>query len=75
MIGKFEPGEYIIYVNGEIYEIGRIVKVMKDGAFVCYHDGETAAKTPFDKMHHLQNSYCIDHTMLGGDRFNGLQEV
>ena len=44
MIGKFEPGEYIIYVNGEIYEIGRIVKVMKDGAFVCYHEGETAAK-------------------------------
>ena len=75
MTDKFQPGEYIIYVNGDRYEIGRIVRVMKDGAFVCYHCGETAAKTPFDTMHHLVNSYCIKETELGGGRFNGLQKI
>lgn len=75
MIDKFQPGEYIIYVNGEIYRIGRIVKVMEDAAFVCYHCGETAAKTPFDKMHHLVNSYYIKETELGGGRFDGLQKI
>ena len=72
MTDEFQPGEYIIYVDGERYEIGRIVRVMEDGAFVCYHCGETAAKTPFYKMHHLVNSYWIKETKLGGGRFNGL---
>lgn len=68
---EFTPGEYIIYVNGEQYEIGRVTSVTPTGAFVCYHSGETAAKTPFDHMHKLTNSYTIQATSLGGDRFNG----
>lgn len=68
---EFIPGEYIIYVNGEQYEIGRVVSVTPTGCFVCYHSGETAAKTPFDCMHKLINSYTIQATSLGGDRFNG----
>lgn len=64
----FETGEYIIYQNGERYELGRIASLREDGAFVCYHEGETAAKTPWDMMHKLVNSYVITETTLGGER-------
>lgn len=63
----FRPGELIIYRNGESYEIGKIKRVCSDGAFVWYHDGDTAAKTPFDCMHKLVNAYTVTKTTLGGD--------
>ena len=63
----FEKGTSIVYVNGDRYEIGRVVSTHPDGAFVCYHEGETAAKTPYDCMHRLENQYVM--TSLGGDRF------
>ena len=67
------PGDTIeirdgyLYVNGDRYEIGRVVSTHPDGAFVCYHEGETAAKTPYECMHRLENQYVM--TSLGGDRF------
>lgn len=66
----FKPGEYIIYVNGDIYELGRIKSITPDGAFVAYYDGETGAKTSFDLMHKLLNSYSIKETSLGGEYFS-----
>lgn len=66
---NFEVGEYIIYVNGEKYELGRIKSITSDGAFVAYHEGETGAKTPFSHMHKLINRYTIKETSLGGDYF------
>ena len=69
----FEVGEYIIYHNGEKYELGRVASLRDDGAFVCYHGGETAAKTPYDHMHKLINAYVLKDTLLGGGRFD--QEV
>ena len=48
---EFKNKDYIIYVNGDSYELGRIKRITEDGAFVAYHEGETGAKTPFDKMH------------------------
>lgn len=66
----FDVGEYIVYVNGDRFELGRVVSLQNDGAFVCYHEGETAAKTPFDCMHKLENGFCIKETTLGGGRFN-----
>lgn len=69
-MGKFKAGEYIIYVNGDKYELGRIKSITSDGAFVAYHEGETGAKTPFDCMHKLVNAYCIKATTLGGEFFN-----
>lgn len=65
----FNIGEYIVYVNGEKYELGRIKSLQDDGAFVAYHEGETGAKTPYDLMHKLINSYAIKETSLGGDYF------
>lgn len=64
---KFKEGEYIIYQNGDRFEIGQIKRICDDGAFVYYNSGETAAKTPFDCIHKLINSYVITDTSLGGN--------
>ena len=56
----FHPGDYIIYQNGDSYELGRIKSLRPDGAFVAYHSGETGAKTPYDVMHLLRNAYTIE---------------
>ena len=62
----FKEGEYIIYRNGDRYEIGKIKRIVSNGAFVWYTEGDTAAKTPFDCMHKLMNEYVIVETNLGG---------
>ena len=62
----FEVGEYIVYVNGDRYEIGKVKSLREDGAFVYYHEGDTAAKTPYDCMHKLINGYTIKKSTLGG---------
>ena len=66
---EYKVGEYVIYQNGDQYEIGRIKRLCEDGAFVCYHEGETAAATPYDRMHKLLNRYVIKDTSLGGKVF------
>lgn len=63
---EFKVGQYIVYVNGKHYELGRIKSLHSDGAFVAYHSGETGAKTPYDLMHPLVNAFVIEKTMLGG---------
>ncbi len=68
-MNEYSIGEYIIYRNGEHYELGRIKSLRKDGAFVAYHEGETGEFTPYDYMHKLTNRYCIKYTTLGGDYF------
>lgn len=70
---KFKVGEYIVYVNGDKYELGRIKSLHDNGAFVAYHGGETGAKTRYEDMHKLVNGYCITKTTLGGDFFTGGQ--
>ena len=65
-MNNFKPGELIIYRNGERYEIGKIKRITNDGAFVWYHEGDTAAKTPFDCMHKLTNAFTVKETSLGG---------
>lgn len=66
---KYVVGEYIVYVNGDRYEIGRVKSLREDGAFVYYHEGDTAAKTPYECMHKLVNQYCIKESTLGGTTF------
>lgn len=63
---EFHEGEYIIYQNGDSFEIGKIKRITDDGAFVYYHEGDTAAKTPFDCMHKLVNGFTVKETTLGG---------
>ena len=63
---EYKPDQYVIYLNGDSVELGLIKRVVDDGAFVWYHGGETAAKTPFECMRPLRNAYAIKHTSLGG---------
>lgn len=63
---KFKEDQLIVYHNGDKYEIGKIKRIVQDGAFVYYSSGETAAKTPFDLMHPLYNANVIRETSLGG---------
>lgn len=65
-IKDIHEGDYIIYQNGGQYEIGKIKRIVPDGAFVWYHSGETACKTSFDQMHRIANDYVIGETSLGG---------
>lgn len=62
---QFTEGELVVYRNGSTYEIGRVKRLCDDGAFVYYHQGDTAAKTPYDVMHKLVNKQCIVATALG----------
>lgn len=66
---QFKVGQYIIYVLGDRYELGRIKSLHSDGAFVAYHEGDNGSKTPYDLMHPLFNAYTIKDTSLGGDYF------
>ena len=65
-MNEFHEGDYVIYVCGDRYQIGLIKRVVDDGAFVWYHEGDTASKTPFAMMHKLDNAYAIGETSLGG---------
>ena len=65
-MSNFKVGEYIVYRNGDRYELGKIKRITDDGAFVYYHEGDTAAKTPFHCMHKLANEYVIGETSIGG---------
>lgn len=62
----FRPGDLIIYQNGDRFEIGKIKRLVDDGAFVWYSSGETAAKTSFSDMRPLRNAHVITDTSLGG---------
>jgi hypothetical protein len=63
---EYREGELIIYQNGERFEIGKIKRLTDDGAFVYYHEGDTASKTPYDCMHKIINAFTIKNTSLGG---------
>lgn len=63
---KFKEGEYILYQNGDTFELGKIKRLCDNGAFVWYHEGETAAKTSFEDMHKLENAHTIRIAALGG---------
>lgn len=66
----FKEGELVAYIgiapDNTIYdvEIGRIKRLSKDGAFVYYHTGDTAAKTNYKDLYKIKNEYAINN--LGG---------
>lgn len=62
----FREGEYVIYIDGESIELGKIQLLADTGAFIYYSSGNTAFKTPYDYLHKLANSYTILETSLGG---------
>lgn len=68
---QFQEGELVAFIGrnpkGQIYtvEIGKIKRLCKDGAFVYYHTGDTAAKTNYKDLFKINNAYAIDK--LGGE--------
>lgn len=62
---KFRENQYVIYTNGEDVQIGKIKRLTDTGAFVWYHSGDTAAKTPYESITPITNAYCIIDTLLG----------
>lgn len=60
------PGQYILYRNGDRYELGRVKRVTETGPFVWYSAGDTASKTPWDCVIPLENARNIVKTDLGG---------
>lgn len=68
---EFRVGELVAFIgrdpNGEIYtvEIGKIKSLFKDGAFVYYHTGGTAAKTRYCDLYKIRNEYAMHD--LGGE--------
>lgn len=67
---QFKEGELVVFIgkspNGDIYtvEVGKIKRLCKDGVFVYYHTGDTAAKTDYRDLYKIKNAYAIDN--LGG---------
>ena len=62
----FHEGELIVYQCGEHFEIGRIKRLTPEGAFIWYHSGDSASRTPYVRMHKLENAHVIESTTLGG---------
>ena len=62
-----KSGDYVIYLNGATTcQLGRIKRTTERGAFVYYHEGDTAALTPYDRLIPISNDYTIKSTSLGG---------
>ena len=67
---QFKEGEIVVFIGkdptGAIYtvELGKIKRICKDGAFVYYHTGDTAAKTNYKDLYKIKNAYAINN--LGG---------
>ena len=57
-----EVGQLIAVVRGLTVEIGKIKSFTRNGAFVYYHTGSTAALTPYGSMYQITNAYCIPKT-------------
>lgn len=58
---EFKEGEIVLYQNGDNFELGEVKKVNDDKtAFVYYHKGKTAARTPFENLHKIQNLHSFD---------------
>jgi len=43
-------GEWVVYDPGYKHEIGRVTECSENSAFVCYHQGCTAASTPLEHL-------------------------
>lgn len=46
-------GDWVVYDPGCKQEIGRVTECRETSAFVCYHQGCTAASTPLEHLRHM----------------------
>lgn len=54
----YKPGELFVYTNGSHWELGQVKRVAIEGeSYFCrYSTGDTAARTPVECMHKLENA-------------------
>lgn len=57
-MSEYRQGELFVYVNGDRWELGMVKRPNNtgDGYFCWYSRGDTAANTPTDHMHKLDNA-------------------
>ncbi len=60
----FKDGEYVLYQKGGTFQFGKIKRCLARGAFVWYHEGQTAALTPYEYLYHIDNAFVIKQTSL-----------
>ena len=66
---KWKRGDYFIYPRPDgSCELGKVKSIHSDGVFALYHEGQTAAKTPFDRMLPITNDFMIKVTTHGFTR-------
>ena len=63
---NLQVGDYVILWNGVGFELGKVKRIVEDGAFVYFNSGSTAAKAHFSDMYKLMNADMIGETALGG---------
>ena len=57
MSDTFKSGELFVYTNGDRWELGKVKRLREDGKYACwYSTGDTAAVTPPEHMHKLENA-------------------
>lgn len=68
---EFKPGDYVIYKGPQGFELGRIVREGSNPKtyHVCYSGGCTSACTPEHLLEPIINSYLIQETSIGFNRF------
>lgn len=64
-VGILHPGDPVLYKrsDSEHYELGEVKRRCDDGSsdyFVYYHQGDTAARTPYDCLRRISNLYAFD---------------
>jgi hypothetical protein len=67
---NFKENEIVICQMGDSFEIGKIKRLCDDGAFVWYHSGDTAAKTPYENIHKIKNAAYLTDVILAKDMDN-----
>ncbi len=66
---NFQPGQLVLYRNGDSFELGLVKSIRQDGTpFVYYSEGDTAAATPVENLHRLRNPYVVRQALFGGSQ-------
>lgn len=70
---ELHVGQLVVYKHpyNDRCELGRVASITENGFFVCYSEGETAAKTPREYLFPVVNCADVDYSRIGGGRFAG----
>lgn len=77
--GAFKAGDVVLYKRAynESYELGVVKRPCNDGSgdcFVWFHQGDTAARTPYSCLRKIDNLYAFDIKRIRADEINEREE-